>query len=283
MYKLEEFAKGFVFLEGPRWRNNKLYVSDMWDQSVHAITFDGTSEKIAEVPGRPSGLNFLADGRLIVVSMEDRKLYEIASSGSLEEYCDLSNLVSADINDSVVDSNGVIYVGNFGYDLFSGEAPKLASIVSVLPDKSCFISAEGLNFPNGCVIDEKRRVMIVAETFGHCLTAFDLSDGGGLSNKRVWADLGEHTPDGICLDADGAIWVSSFVTEQFIRVEQGGKILDKIDVAGRKAVACCLGGESGRILFALTYEGEIEDIGSNDRRNARIEVVEVTSAGVGSP
>ena len=279
MKKMETLLDGFVFLEGPRWKEDRLYFSDMWGHAVYATSETGDCQKLADVPGRPSGLNFLPDGRLIVVSMADRKLLEITSTGSLKEYADLSGIVDSDINDSVADSYGNIFVGNFGYDLLSGDDPKLATIVKVSENGKGTVAAEQLNFPNGTVITSDGNTLICAETFGHCLTAFDLDSEGRLSNKRVWADLGEHTPDGICLDAEGAVWVASFVTGFFLRVQAGGKILEKIHVEGKRAVACNLGGRNGATLFGLTFEGEIEDVGSGGK-NSRIEVcaVEVPTA-----
>jgi sugar lactone lactonase YvrE len=280
--QLKVLADGFIFLEGPRWHDGRLWFSDMWGHCVHAITEAGAVERIAEVPNRPSGLNFMPDGRLVVVSMADRKLLAVDDLGGLSEYADLSTLAAADINDSVVDAAGNIYVGNFGYDLLSGAEPVLANLVCVAPDGTTRVAAEAMNFPNGTVISADGGTLICAETFANCLTAFDLSGDGILSRRRVWADLGERTPDGICLDQDGAIWVSCFASGEFIRVIEGGTITETILAPGKRAVACNLGGADGHTLFALTYEGEIEDLASG-ARNARIEVCQVDIAGAGSP
>lgn len=279
---LEVLAEGFVFLEGPRWHGERLWFSDMWGHSIHAMTAAGVCETVARVPTRPSGLNFLPDGRLVVVSMADRKLLEVTPQGELEDYADLSQLAAADINDSVVDASGNIYVGNFGYDLFNNAEPALANLVKVAPDGGMSVVASDVNFPNGAVITPDGGTFIVAETFAHCLTAFDRAADGSLSRRRVWAELGERTPDGICLDDAGAVWVASFMTDEFIRVDEGGRITHAIPCAGRRAVACNLGGPDGRTLFALTYEGAIEDIASGGR-NARIETCRVEVPGSGSP
>ncbi len=279
---LSVLAEGFVFLEGPRWRDDRLYVSDMWGHAIHTVTASGNTTKIADVPNRPSGLNFLPDGRLVAVSMADRKLVVVGGDGSLSDYADISQLAGGDINDSVVDAAGNIYVGNFGYDLFSGEEAKLASMVRVAPDGTVAVVAEELNFPNGAVITDTG-TMICAETFASQLTAFDLGPDGSLTNRRVWASLGDHTPDGICLDQEGAIWVSSFGAGEFLRVTEGGKIVETIAADdGKRAVACNLGGADGRTLFALTFEGEIEDISAGGKK-ARIEVCTVDVPGAGSP
>jgi sugar lactone lactonase YvrE len=280
--KLSVLAEGFSFLEGPRWHAGRFWFSDMWGFAVHNMTEAGVVERVAEVPGRPSGLAFLPDGRVIVVSMADRQLLVIGNNGSLSPYADLSSLANGDTNDCVTDAAGNIYVGNFGYDLFNGAEPAPANLIRVSPDGSASVVAENMNFPNGSVITPDGKTMIVAETFGHCLTAFDLSGDGALSGRRVWADMGERTPDGICLDAEGAVWVSSFETGEFVRVSEGGAVSDVIAAPGKCAVACNLGGDDGRTLFALTYQGAIEDLASG-AKNARIETCRVDVAAAGSP
>jgi sugar lactone lactonase YvrE len=279
---LETFAEGFVFLEGPRWHEGRLWLSDMWGHTVYALDESGAREAIANVPSRPSGLAFLPDGRRIVVSMADRRLMEIGAGGKLSEFADLSTLAAADINDCVVDAQGNTYVGNFGYDLFNEAEPALANLVKVAPDGTKDVVATDLNFPNGAVITPDGRTLICAETFAHCLTAFDRAADGSLSGRREWAALGERTPDGICLDESGAIWVASFMTDEFVRVEEGGRVTHEIACPGRRAVACNLGGADGRTLFALTYEGELGDLASG-AKNARVETCRVEVATSGSP
>lgn len=280
-HELTVLAEDFVFLEGPRWRDGCLWFSDMWNHTIHTITEDGKLDSVASVPNRPSGLNFLPDGRLVTVSMADRCLY-VVTDGGLELYADLSQLAKGDINDSVVDSNGNIYVGNFGYDLFNGAEAKLANLVCVDTAGNSRVVAEDMNFPNGSVITDGGKTLVCAETFANRLTAFTLGADGSLTNRRVWAEMGEHTPDGICLDAEGAIWVSSFGAGEFLRVQEGGDIVDSIKVENKRAVACNLGGADGRTFFALTYEGEIEDIASGARK-ARIETCRLEVGAAGSP
>lgn len=279
---LKILAEGFVFLEGPRWHDGRLYFSDMWGHAIHAMTEAGAVTRVAEVPNRPSGLCFMPDGSLVTVSMADRKLMRVGSDGTLSQYADLSALAPADINDTVVDSAGNVYVGHFGYDIFVGEEAKLASLILVTPDGRSRVCAPDMNFPNGAVITKDGRTLICAETFASVLTAFDRAGDGTLSNRRVWANLGDEHPDGICLDAEGAIWVSCFTSGQFIRVQQGGKITERIATPGKRAVACNLGGADGRTLFGLTYKGEISDIASG-AREARIEVCKVEVPAAGSP
>jgi sugar lactone lactonase YvrE len=280
--QLEVLAEGFIFLEGPRWHDGRLWFSDMWGHAVHSVTENGAVARVADIPQRPSGLVFLPDGRLVVVSMVDRKLLAIDSAGSVSEYADLSALAAADINDAVIDSHGNIFVGNFGFDVFTGAEPALANLVRVAPDGVASVAAEDMNFPNGAVVTADGGTLICAETFANCLTAFDLDSDGQLSGRRVWADLGEHTPDGICLDQEGAIWAASFAAGEFLRVTEGGSIIDKIAAPGKRAVACNLGGADGRTFFGLTYAGEIADIASG-AKNARIETCRVDVGAAGSP
>lgn len=281
-YKLEMLADGFIFLEGPRWHDNQLWLSDMRGETVYTLSEAGKRSKVASFPKHPSGINFLPDGRVVIVSMQDRKLMQVEAGGKLSEYADLSTMVSYDINDSVCDASGNIYVGNFGYDLLAGEAPKTADLIMVAMSGQSKVVASGLEFPNGAAITPDGRTLIIAETFGHKLSAFDRAADGSLSNRRVWAHLGERTPDGICLDAEGAVWVSSFVTSEFVRVLPDGSIGDIIVTPGKRAVACNLGGADGRTLFALTFAGELADLGSG-KPLAAVEVCRVEVAAAGSP
>ena len=183
--ELETLAEGFVFLEGPRWHDGKLWVSDMWGHTIYTLTEAGERTVIAEIPERPSGLNFLPDRTLVVVSMADRKLVKVDGEGVLSDYADLSSLVSADINDSIADGDGNIYVGNFGFDLMNGADPALANLVLVTPERAIRIAASDMNFPNGTVITGDGKTLICAETFGNVLTAFDRAGDGRLTNRRV--------------------------------------------------------------------------------------------------
>ncbi len=275
------FVDDFVFLEGPRWHDGKLWVSDMFGETVYTITPDGKKEVFAKFPQKPSGINFLPDGSVVIVSMGDRKLMKV-EDGKLIEYADLSGSVSYDINDCVCDAKGNIYVGNFGYDVFAHEEAKPATLTLVKTDGSICTAAEDIHFPNGCVIGNNGKTLIIAETFVCKLTAFDIEADGSLTNRRTFADLGSYTPDGICLDQEGAVWVACFEQGDFIRVLDGGEITHRIDVGDRRAVACNLGGEDGKTLYCLIYQGDLEDI-PKGKRNARIETAQVEVASAGSP
>ncbi|MEU0793353.1 SMP-30/gluconolactonase/LRE family protein [Amycolatopsis sp. NPDC005961] len=255
-------VEGFSYLECPRWHDGRLWVSDFYTERVVAIDGRGGTEVVAEVPGQPSGLGFLPDGRLLVVSMRDHRVLVRDGSGRLTENADLSGVVSGVLNDMVVDDRGRAWVGNFGFDLMGGAPLRYTTLTRVDPDGSVSVAAEDLGFPNGMVI-LPGGVLVVAETFAGRLTAFDIGEDGELSGRLVWAQFGETprtddvgeavqrlevAPDGICADAEGAIWVADAVHNRVLRVEEGGRILDEVD-AGTGVFACMLGGDDGRTLF----------------------------------
>lgn len=274
-------ATGFIFGEGPRWRDGRLVMADMHGLRVVSIGMDGSVEDIVKVPERPSGLGWLPDGRMLIVSMEDAKLMTYAG-GKLEVYCDLAPHCASTPNDMVVDNQGRAYVGNFGFDLIAGDEPKSAELVLVEDGKARKV-ADDLNFPNGTVISPDGRTLIIAETFGTKLTAFDINPSdGSLSGRRVFAELGERTPDGICLDADGAVWVSSFMTGEYVRVLDGGEITHRVDCGDDCAVACMLGGPDGRTLFMLTADTDVERLAKSDSK-CRVEITEAPAPRAGCP
>jgi sugar lactone lactonase YvrE len=253
---------GYSYLECPRWHDGRLWVSDFYTNQVITTDGRGKTESVAEVPGQPSGLGFLPDGRALIVSMRDHRILVRDESGELREHADLSGAVSGVLNDMVVDDQGRAYVGNFGFDLMGGAALRYTTLTRVDPDGSVTTVADDLGFPNGMVI-LPGGVLVVAETFAARLTAFDIDDDGGLSNRRVWAQFGltpqtedvgeavgllEVGPDGICADADGAIWVADALHGRAIRVREGGEILDEIPTT-TGIFACMLGGDDGRTLF----------------------------------
>lgn len=272
------FAEDFIFLEAPRWRENKLWVSDVFDHAVYALGVDGNRRKVCHVPHRPSGLGFLPDGTAIVVSSKDRKLMRI-DGDSITEYANLSAIATGDVNDFAVDRHGRIYVGNFGYDYDAGAPKALTELHRVDRDGSISVAATGLEFPNGAVIINGGKTLVVAETWAGRLTAFDIDDQGKLDGRRLFADLGTREPDGICGDAAGAIWVGCFNTGEFLRVLDGGAITDTIPFAGR-GVSCTLGGADDRQLFCTVYRGTVDELVAG-KRNAAVFAVQVDVPGVG--
>ena len=277
----EILLDGLIFLEGPRWYDGKLWFSDMFAGQVRTVDLSGNTDMVAEVAERPSGLGFLPDGRLLIVSMQNSQLLRLDREG-LTTVADLSGLAVGSPNDMVVDTHGRAYIGHFGYDLFGGQEPRPASLLLVTPDGQVREVADGLEFPNGTVISPDGKTLIVAETFGRRLTAFSIADDGGLSERRVFAQFDEETPDGICLDARGGVWVSSFESGEFVRVEDGGTITDRIPVPGKRAVACALGGPQRQTLFLMTAETTLEDL-AQGKSIGRVETVLVDTPGAGLP
>ncbi len=271
---------GLRFPEGPRWHEDRLWFSDMHAGRVIAVGLDGVAETIVEVEGEPSGLGWLPDDRLLVVSMQDRRLLRLDPEG-LVELADLSGLASFHCNDMVVDSHGRAYVGNFGFDLHSGDDPIGANLILVRPNGEVEVAAADLLFPNGTVITPDEKTLIVGESFGARLTAFDLAPDGRLSGRRVWAQLDGFVPDGICLDEEGAVWVASPVGRGgVVRVREGGEVIDRIAVE-HEAFACMLGGPDRRTLFICTSP-DSDPAKTGDRRG-RIEMVRVEVPGAGRP
>ena len=281
---------GLHFGEAPRWHDDELWFSDFYDYAVKSVDLDGQMRIRVSIADRPSGLGWLPDGRLLIVSMTERSLLRLDPEG-LALHADLSSIATFHCNDMVVDSIGRAYVGNFGFDLDTNEINgTLADVLSthtgatlarVDLDGSIHAAADGLMFPNGTVITPDGRTMIVAESLGRRLTAFDISSDGSLSNRRVWAELGRRTPDGICLDADGAIWVANPLTPECFRVAEGGEILDVIETDDR-CFACMLGGPDRRTLFMLTSQYSLA-LEAAVHRTGRVLIAEVDSPGVGLP
>jgi sugar lactone lactonase YvrE len=280
MSQLKALLKGLVFPEGPRWHDGKLWFSDMHAHQVRTVDLQGYAEDVAEVPGWPSGLGWLPDGRLLIVSMTDRKLLRV-ENGDLKIHADISQLASFHCNDMVVDGSGRAYVGNFGYDLLADAPPKPAELVLVNPDGSARVVAQALDFPNGSVVTPDGRTLIVGESMGHRLTAFRIQNDGLLSDRRVFAELGEGVPDGIALDSESAVWVASPLNRQLLRVREGGAVTDRIQ-CDSMPIACALGGPSRKTLFVL-FSDSIRPEECRQRKSARIDTMEVAVGGAGWP
>jgi len=246
----EILLEGLGFPEDPRWHEDALWFSDMDAGGVFRMDSDRALHRVFSVNGTPSGLGWLPDGALLVVSMSDQKLLRFHST-SLTEVADLSRLASFRCNDMVVDDEGRAYVGTFGFDFERLRPFAPGQIILVPPDGFPRLVADGLSFPNGMAITPDKKNLIVSETLGQCLTAFDIHPDGTLGNRRVWAALPSLTPDGISLDAEGAIWVASPVSGAVFRVHEGGTISERVAVA-TQAYACRLGGPDHRTLYITT-------------------------------
>ena len=272
---------GLGFAEGPRWHDGRLWFSDMGAARVVAVDLDGRAEVVLEVPTRPSGLGWLNDGRLLVVSMRDRRVLRLEPDGEVVVHADLADLASFDCNDMVVDGLGRAYVGNAGFDLSARPLEvRAAEVVLVTPDGEARVVDDEVVFPNGSVVTPDGSTLVVAETFGQCLTAFTIAEDGSLTDRRTFALLRGTSPDGICLDAEGAVWVADANGSACLRVREGGEVVDRVDT-GRGCFACMLGGADRRTLFLMTAEGF--EGAAIRRRTAAIEVVEVEVPGAGYP
>lgn len=277
MVTTEVVLDGLAFPEGPRWRDGRLVFSDMHSHRVLSLDpGSGAVDVLLEHSGPVSGIGWDAEGRMLVVAMRDRVLLRDG-----EPFADLSAFEREQSNDMVVDGSGRAYVGGFGF-LFDQE-PRGTDLVLVDTDGTARSVADDLLFPNGAVITEDGRTLVVGETFGSRLTAFDVDPGdGSLSNRRTWAQLERVSPDGCCLDADGAIWVADPPHREVLRVREGGEVVDRISTAPQLAIACMLGGADRRTLFVLTAGGLDADA-SRAERWGRIEAVEVDVPGAGRP
>ena len=248
---LRVIVADLVFPESPRWRSGRLWVSDWGAHEVHALDLVGGDEVVARVDSFPMCIDHLPDGSLLVVSSGDRRVLRRQADGSLVPYADLAPIDDHAWNDIVVDGRGNAYVNNIGFDFPGGEfAPGLVALIT--PDGAARQVADGLAFPNGMAVTPDNATLIVAESYGQTLTAFDIAADGGLSNRRTWADVDDH-PDGICLDADGAVWYADVGTSRCVRVREGGEVLATIEL-DRGCFACMLGGPDRQTLFMAVNE-----------------------------
>jgi sugar lactone lactonase YvrE len=289
----QPFLDGLRFGECPRWHQGRLWFADFYDHRVSSAGTTGDVRVEVEVPGGPAGLGWLPDGRLLVVSRQPRTVLRLEADGALVEHGDLNPLATFHGNDMVVDAAGRAYVGNFGFDLdrfvvergpaalVEPPGPPTTVLIRVDPDGSTHRAAEDLSFPNGTVITPDGRTLIVAETLAGRLTAFDIGDDGSLSGRRVWATLSRCAPDGLCLDAEGRVWVANAITSECILVAEGGEVVGRVTTSQR-CFACMLGGDDRRTLYLVTAAANAEaDVST--ARSGRIEQARVEVGGAGLP
>jgi sugar lactone lactonase YvrE len=272
---------GLAFPESPRWHDGRLWFSDWGAHEVIAVDLEGRSEVIVRVPSFPMCIDRLPDGRLLIVSASDGVLLRREPDGSLVTHADLTGLADHPWNEIVVDGRGNAYVNNIGFDFPAGEfTPGIVALVT--PDGSAQQVAEGVAFPNGMVVTPDNSTLIVAESYGNKLTAFEIAADGGLSNRRAWADLDGGFPDGICLDAENAIWYADVPNKRCVRVREGGEVAEMIDL-DRGCFACALGGPDGRTLFLVANDWRGPDSIGMGERTGRVLIARAPAAGVGSP
>jgi sugar lactone lactonase YvrE len=271
---------GIALGESPRWHDGRLWFSDWGAQEVIAVDPDGRSEVIARVPTFPFCIDFLPDERLLIVSGRDGLLLRREPDGSLATHADLTSFAAPPWNDIVVDGRGSIYVNNLGFAFGTGAAFAPGTVVVVTPDGKARQAADGLAFPNGMAVTPDNTTLIVAESYGERLTAFDISADGGLTNRRTWAETPGDHPDGICLDADGAVWYGDVGSSRCVRVREGGDVLQTVTL-DRGCFACMLGGANRKTLYMVAAKWP--DAMSGGERTGQVLALEVEIPGAGWP
>jgi sugar lactone lactonase YvrE len=277
----ELFAEGLEFGEGPRWHDGRLWVSDFYAHRVSSYGPTGDRRHEVELDDRPSGLGWLPSGELLVVAMSSRQVRRVDADGETELHADLSSIATGDCNDMVVDGRGNAYVGNFGFDTEARERPRSASLALVRPDGTVEVAAEDLQFPNGSVITPDGSTLIVGESMAARYTAFTIAPDGTLEDRRVWAEVPGHGPDGCALDAEGAIWMADAFGGGCLRIARGGEVLETV-TASQPVFACALGGDDRRTLFLVTAPGFGEAVAAG-KGQGRIEAAGVDVPGAGLP
>ncbi|MGD0192775.1 MAG: SMP-30/gluconolactonase/LRE family protein [Rhizomicrobium sp.] len=283
-------ADGIYFGEGPRWHDGRLWFSDFYASAVKSVSLNGDVRTELQLDDRPSGLGWMPDGSMLVVSMTKRRVLRRSPQGDLKVHADLSGIATWHCNDMVVDAKGRAYVGNFGFDLDADiEARGTESVIAshptaklacVLPDGSAHVAVTDMHFPNGSVITPDGKTLIVGETLAGRLSAFSINADGSLVNAGVWATTWPRVPDGICLDAEGAIWIASPLTPECVRIKQGGEIQEIINT-GDPCYACMLGGADGKTLFMLTAKTSIGHVAAQSPQGRVLTAtVDVAHAGL---
>jgi sugar lactone lactonase YvrE len=284
----ELFLTGLYFGECPRWHDGRLWYSDFFDHAVFSVSPEGDRRVEVDFDGEPSGLGWLPDGRLLINSRLDRAIVRREADGTLVRHGELTPWATWHANDMVVASNGQAYAGNFGFNLdglYDGSVEPSAiaptSLVRVDPDGSSCEAADDLHFPNGTVITDDGGTLIIAESMGGRLSAFDRAADGTLSGRREWAALPGVAPDGICLCADGTVWVANALGAECVRVAEGGEIVERVTTS-RGCFACMLGDEDRLTLYLVTAESS-DAAKARLSRNGALEKVRTSVPGAGLP
>ena len=281
MPELQALMTGLALGESPRWHDDRLWFSDWGAQEVVAVDLEGKSEVIVRVPSFPFCIDWLPDGRLLIVSGRDRLLLRREPDGSLVTHADLTSLSDHPWNEIVVDGRGNAYINNIGFDFPGGEfVPGIVALVT--PDGLAQQVADGVAFPNGMVVTPANSTLILAESYANRLTAFDIAADGSLSNRWVWADLDGGVPDGMCLDAENAIWYGDVPNKRCVRVREGGEVLQTIEL-DRGCFACMLGGVNKRTLFMMASEWPNPALMGRGLRTGQVLTVKAPAPGVGWP
>ncbi len=274
-------ADGVVFPESPRWHADRLWFSDVYDFALKTVDLEGRSQVVARVPGRPSGLGILPDGRMLMATALERVLYAVSHDGTMEAIADLSSRATGLLNDMVVDRQGRAYVGDTGFNVGAGEPFKPGCTWLVAPGREPEVAADDVHLHNGCAISPDGLRLYVAETFAHRISRFDIDDDGRLSNRQIHAELPSR-PDGLCLDEEDHLWVAMVQDSEFVRVDPGGVIVERLESPESFALACVLGGPDRAQLFLCSADTSMERLRDGDSRGS-IDVLEVPVPGAGLP
>jgi sugar lactone lactonase YvrE len=297
MADLRTVVSGMSFTECPRWHDDRLWFVDFYTHTVHSVREDGSDLRTElEVPHQPSGLGWLPDGRLLVVSMRDATVLRREHDGTVVVHADVSSYVGGHPNDMVVDERGRAWLGNFGFDLMGGADVAPTSLLRVDPDGTVSVVADDLWFPNGAVVTPDGSTLIVDETFGNRVSAFTIADDGSLGPRRDWARFADVptastlaevipalavAPDGCGLDAEGCLWVADATHGRVLRVREGGEVVDEVHT-GTGVFACMLGGSDGTTLF-LCCAPDFDEHARSAAREAEIRAVTVAVPHAGTP
>ena len=273
--------EGISFGESPRWHDGRVWFSDWGAHQVIALDPQGGHEVVVSVPSFPMCIDFLPDGRLLVVDSAQRRLLRREPDGSMVTHADLAPISEKPWNDIVVDARGNAYVNNIGFD-FPGGEPAPGSVVLVTPQGAVRLVADNLAFPNGMAITADGSTLIVAESHGNRLTAYDIGQDGDLANRRTWADTGDDHPDGICVDAEGAVWYADVPNQRCARVLEGGRVTHTVPL-DRAGFACMLGGEDGRTLFIAAAEWAGPETMGGERQTGQVLAVTAPAPHAGWP
>jgi sugar lactone lactonase YvrE len=281
--ELEVLLTGLAFGESPRWHDGRLWFSNWGTQEVIAVDVEGNSEVMLRVPTTfPFSIDWLSDESLVVVSGPERLLLRRETTGKLMRHADLTSVADKPLNEIVVDGRDNIYVNGGGFDLMAGENFIPGIIALVRPDRMPRQVADGIAFPNGMAVTPDNSTLIVAESYGKRLTAFDIASDGSLLNRRVWADLKDGVPDGICIDTNGAVWYGDVPNRRCVRVREGGEVLQSIEL-DRSCFACMLGGPERKTLFLMAAEWRGPARMADAARTGQVLAIDAPAPGAGRP
>jgi sugar lactone lactonase YvrE len=282
MQRPQTLIAGLAFPESPRWHDGRLWLADWGTQQILAVAPNGEREVMISLPSFPFSFDWLPDGRLLIITGDGRLATPDVAGGALVTYADLTSLSGHPWNEIVADGRGNAYINNIGFDFPEGEFAA-GIIVLVSPDGTARQVADDVAFPNGMAMTPDNATLIVAESYGNRLTAFEIEADGSLTNRRVWADLGDGAPDGICLDAEGAVWYGDVPNARGVRVAEGGRMLQAVDL-DRGCFACILGGSDRSKLFMLVADwSELANAEGGGAASGEVRTIEAPAPGVGWP